>query len=257
MRSLVNAYQADTEAGEPLPPVFQALEEYGALVRLGESSLIAAAPGVGKSILAVTLAVRVKVPTLMFSMDTPASTTMLRVAAMITHKPQYYIEEDIRVDPTPYEVAVEMATEHIRWDFTSCPTLEYIADAVEAFAILNGDYPHLIVIDNLRNIASDSDDPIAAFKEHIEKLTIMARNTGSAVVVLHHLTGMYEDGDTIPPLSALEGKIGKFSALVLNLFNGKHGDMGIAIVKNRYGPAKPNGKMFCYLPSNTETVQIG
>jgi hypothetical protein len=76
------------------------------------------------------------------------------------------------------------------------------------------------------------------------------------VVVLHHLTGSYDDGQSIPPLSALEGKVSKLPSMVLNLFNGNRGDIGVAVVKNRFGAANPAGKLYVFLDTDLERVQI-
>jgi predicted ATP-dependent serine protease len=256
MRSLASALTEVGEAGEPVPSVFHELMVEGADIRMGEMTLIASAPGVGKSLIAVTLAVKASVPTLFFSADTRPFTTGVRIGSMLTGRTIAEVDHAMRNgQKQEYVNLMRGKTSHIVWQFKPCPSVKEIEQDVAAFAVKWGDYPHLIVVDNLRNMFSDEDD-YTGFRHNIEALNILAAETGSAVVVLHHLTGSYDDGQTIPPLSALEGKVSKLPSMVLNLFNGNRGDIGVAIVKNRYGAANPAGKLYVFLDTDLERVQI-
>jgi len=256
MRSLASALTEVGEAGEPIPAVFEELMVEGADIRMGEMTLIASAPGVGKSLIAVTLAVKAGVPTLFFSADTRPFTTGVRIGAMLTGRTIAEVDHAMRNgQKQEYVNLMSDKTPHISWQFKSCPTVKEIEQDVAAFAVKWGDYPHLIVVDNLRNVYSDEDD-YTGFRHNIEALNILSAETGSAVVVLHHLTGSYDDGAQIPPLSALEGKVSKLPSMVLNLFNGNRGDIGCAIVKNRYGAANPAGRLYVFFSTDLERVQI-
>ena len=256
MRSLASALVEVGEGGQPLPAIFSELSVEGADIRMGEMTLIASAPGVGKSLIAVTLAVKANVPTLFFSADTRPFTTGVRIGSLLTGRTIAEVDHAMRNgQKQEYVNLMKNKTPHIAWQFKSCPTVKEIEQDVAAFAVKWGDYPHLIVVDNLRNVYSDEDD-YTGFRHNIEALNILAAETGSAVVVLHHLTGSYDDGQTIPPLSALEGKVSKLPSMVLNLFNGNRGDIGCAIVKNRYGAANPAGKLYVFFDTDLERVQI-
>jgi predicted ATP-dependent serine protease len=257
VRALASALTEVGEAGEPIPSVFHELMVEGAEIRMGELTLIASAPGVGKSLIAVTLAVKAGVPTLFFSADTTPFTTGVRIGAMLTGRTIAEVDHALR-DETQKEEYIKLVSQktgHIRWQFIPCPTVKDIEQDVAAFAVAWGDYPNLIIVDNLRNVYSDEDD-YTGFRHNIEALKILAVETGSAVVVLHHLTGSYDDGQSIPPLSALEGKVSKLPSMVLNLFNGNRGDIGVAVVKNRFGAANPAGKLYVFLDTDLERVQI-
>lgn len=256
MRGLATALTEVGEGGEPIPTVFDELYVEGAQIRMGELTLIASAPGVGKSLIAVTLAVKARVPTLFFSADTRPFTTGVRIGAMLTGRTIAEVDHAMRNgQKQEYVNLISSKTPHIAWQFNSCPTVKDIEQDVAAFAVKWGDYPHLIVVDNLRNVYSDEDD-YTGFRHNMEALNILAAETGSAVVLLHHVIGGYDDGDKVPSLSALEGKVSKLPSMVLNLFNGNRGDIGCAIVKNRYGAANPAGRLFVYFDTDLERVQI-
>ena len=254
MRSLVSSLIDDDGAGIPIPTVFAGLSELGVEFRRGMLCLIAAAPGVGKSLLGVTLAVRAGVPTLYHSADTDAYTTSTRIGALLTGHTIGEIEAMIKDQSLRDKLST---LEQIRWSFNASMDISEIVENVKAFDVQFGAPPELIVIDNLSNMFSEEANPYLAHRHNMEALNILARETGACVLVLHHLVGEYESGDVPPPQSSIEGKVAKLPGLVLTLFRGKYGDMGVCVVKNRFGPADPGGRMRCYLPSDFQRVKIG
>jgi len=69
----------------------------------------------------------------------------------------------------------------------------------------------------------------------------VATKTKAAVVVLHHSTGMYEDGAQVIPQSGVNGKVSKFPSMVLTLHRPDGTTLNVSAVKNRFGPADPSG----------------
>lgn len=254
MRSLSSSLRDSEGMGEPIPGVFRELVEAGVEFRRGMLCLIAAAPGVGKSVLAVNLALRAHVPSLYLSADTDAYTTSTRVGAAITGLTVAETEVAIANGGIKDRLA---DIDYLRWSFDASMDIKGIVEEVRAFDVLFGSPPELIVVDNLSNMYSDEPNPYLAHRHNVEALNILARETGACVLVLHHLVGEYEAGDTPPPQSALEGKVAKLPGLVLTLFRGKYNDMGVCIVKNRFGPADPGGRLRCYLGADMERVRIG
>ncbi len=92
MRTLVRSVGRPSIGGEPLPSCFKAFESNKIVLRRSEVSMFAAAPGVGKSTLALALALKMKVPTLYISADTNAHTMAMRLASMISGKNQGDVE---------------------------------------------------------------------------------------------------------------------------------------------------------------------
>lgn len=257
MITLSNALAQVSTAGEPLPPLWPEFVQQGVSFRQGNLVVIAAGPGGNKSVLAMNLVVRSGVPALYVSADTDQFTTGLRAAALMSGDPLPRVEAAMKTpEGEKYRRLIEQISRHVQWVFDGSPSIDDIRDEVEAFGLVYGCFPQLIVIDNLMNIYSDEEDH-TAMRHNIEAFNILARESGACVVVLHHLVGEYESGEKPPSLSALIGKVGKMPSLVLTLFRGQFGDLGVCICKNRYGPADPRGNLRVYLSTNPEKARIG
>lgn len=256
MLTLSNALAIPSEAGAPLPAVWQELVEHHVEFRQGQLVVLAAGPGGNKSVFALNLVVRARVPALYISADTDHFTTALRTASLLSGDPLPKVEEGMKGGRREHYERMIEDIDHVQWAFESSPTVDDIRDDVEAFAHVYGCYPSIVVVDNLINVFSDEEDN-TALRHNIEALNILARESGACVVVLHHTTGEYESGDVPPTLGALMGKIGKMPSLVLTMFRGQYGDLGVCIVKNRFGPADPRGHMRIYLPVDLARVRVG
>lgn len=132
---------------------------------------------------------------------------------------------------------------HVRWCFDSSPSYDDIQEELEAFAITHGEWPVLIVVDNIRNVfAPDAGEDVDAVCQWLKEV---AAHTGAAVIGLHHVKGAFNDGNVPIPLSGLIGQIGKIPELILTLHR-VGSDVGgwslrISPVKNRTGRADASG----------------
>jgi hypothetical protein len=228
--------------GEPLPSGFQALEKLGAKHRRGQVSLIAAAPGSGKSAYSTHYAIKARVPTLYFSPDSDRLTLGSRAVAGVVNAPLQQVEIALEEDDEQLLELLSDATDHIWFSFAAAPSLRDIKEEIECYAYINGEWPHLVILDNLKDVASDGSDQ-ERYHETIDFLHQLARDTSAHVLVLHHVTGQYENGTEVIPLSGLLNKVGKSPRLVLTLYRPQLGVMGIAIVKNSTGVANANGEL--------------
>lgn len=222
--------------------------------------MVAAAPGVGKSALVTTLAIRSGVRTVYESADSDRMTLGVRIGAHITRYTTEEIETSLAgVDRDRWYQAIEAATPHIWWAWDAAPTLEDIEAEIEAYAVCHGDWPELIVIDNLKNVWVDEagGGDHVRFDRAIDFLHEVARDTGACVVFLHHVTGEYEDGIRPIPLSGLLGKVGKTPRLILTLYKVSENEMGVCIVKNSVGPANPSGQLQVKIPFVPERMWFG
>jgi len=206
--------------------------------------MIAGPPGAGKSTLALHWALKSGRPTLYFSADTHETTMQLRLAAMITDTDQANIEQFMEDDT--WLSSVLKQAEHIRWCFESAPSLQDIELQVDAFFELYGDYPELIVVDNLLDCTHSDGDEWASMRSLLREFKWWARETGSAFLVLHH-TSEAVPSDPCPPRSAIQGKVAQTPALILTVGSNQLGFMGVCPVKNRYGPADPSGNAASWL----------
>jgi replicative DNA helicase len=248
------------KAGEPLPTVFQRLEANTIHIRRGQLTLIAAAPGVGKSLMSLKVALGAKVPAYYFSADTDAFTMYLRCAASELGWRMEDIENQVKSGNTKHiDTTLNAATSHIRWSFDSSPAYEDIEQELEAFALTYGEWPALIVVDNLRNVfAPDGNTDTDGVCQWLKEIASM---TGAAVIGLHHVTGSYNNGDVPIPLGGLLGQVGKIPETILTLHRVGSDIAGwtmrVCPVKNRTGKADASGGWVLDLPYEPERMRLG
>jgi replicative DNA helicase len=260
--TLTRARNSNSKVGDPLPPAFRAWDVNTVRIRQGQFHLIAAAPGVGKSLVALTIAMKAKVPTFYFSADSDAWTMYIRGAAMLTGWSVEDIENQIKTGNTQtIDAKINNEGGHIRFDFDSSPSFEDIDNQLLSFASVYGEYPQLIVVDNLSNVYHGESEGFQALERTCDYLHDMARETGAAIVALHHVTGEYEDGSKPVPLSGLRGKVSKVPEVVVTLYRGGEGAdrdsvMNCCPVKNRGGKADPNAGIILPLRAELERMRI-
>jgi hypothetical protein len=117
----------------------------------------------------------------------------------------------------------------------------------------------LIIIDNLMNVAAETDNEWAGLRAIMMELHDMARKTEACVLILHHVSEQSEYGSPTEPPSrrAIHGKVSQLPALILTLgYNPTVGELKIAPVKNRFGPHAADGKDFATLYVNYGACQI-
>ncbi|MDV6975303.1 AAA family ATPase [Mycobacterium intracellulare] len=226
----------------------------------GQLCLVCAGPGTGKSAFVLTYASRARVPTLYFSADSDAFTQLSRMQSILTGRPLSQSAEEIsaeRIDAVVDGVP-------IMFKYDASPSIQMIEDPLKAFAQKYGDYPAVVVVDNITNVRLDSggedDDPFSGLEGLMDYLHDMARKTGAFVIGLHHVTGPYNDANKPIPLSGIKGQIGRVPEMVLTLHRvpAEFGpdSLNVSTVKNRSGKADPSGFEFVSLSFEGDTMQI-
>lgn len=267
MQTLSLALRNSEAVGTSLPPVFPSLDKVGAKLRRGQLSLIAGGPGTGKSAIASFIAVNsaygefgeIGVPTLYFSADTDKRTLGNRIAASVAHETVDNVESLIDKKHAGIMTILDDNTNHIWFNWNNGPNLDDIQDEVEAFAHATGEWPHLIVIDNLKNIWVDSSGDggeHVRYDRVLDFLHELAGQTNAHIMVLHHVTGFYEDGDKPIPLSGILGKVTKPFRLIVTLYRPSEEQIGLSIVKNSTGKMDQTGKLAVYLDIDLERQQF-
>lgn len=253
MLFLHQAVLQPNRAAASLPGMFPSLVERGISLRRGELSMLAGAPGSGKSSVSLALAVRCHLPVLYFSADTTRENITIRLLSMLTGMDQRQAEEAKKADPVWASQVLEQA-KHIAIDPNSSPSLEHIENSINAFREFGTD-PALIVVDNAQDVAFDTGDTWQALHTLMRELRWFARDTDAAVLVLHHTRQESYHG-AAPPLHSLQGKISAVPALVMTINADQEGFIGLAAVKNRYGKASPAGNDVCWLSFDPATMTI-
>lgn len=266
MASLALSLKKKGSVGEPLPTVFKKLSDYGAHIRQGQLTLIAAGSGVGKSSLITFMALAMEdggraVPTLYFSADSDVMTFGMRAGSMISGEYLVDVERMILEGDESFLSQMHIATQHIWVTFDSSPSPQDIEDEVEVYALVHGEYPRLIVIDNLMDIRTGMEERQGQ-DQALNFLKQIATRTGAAVVVLCHVVasgyGTDEDGKTVVqdyvsgkvpiPLKGLMNKIDKRPRLILSLYEVNPTTLGVCILKNNNGRRDAEGKLQVLIP---------
>jgi|SRR5690606_12155882 len=264
MYTLLQSRKIRGSAGEPLPIPFESLTALGTQFLRGGLSLTVAGPGTGKSAFMLTLALESKVPCLYFSADSDSFVQLTRSISIRTgwslEKSAAAVREDKLGD-----IIEQLSGVPLRFNYHASPTLDDIENSMQAYEEVYGDYPALVVIDNVTNVvgktSSGDDDPFSGLESLMDYLATMARNTEAHVAGLHHVTGEYNDADKPIPLSGVKGQITRVPSLVLTLHKKPSQIPGVDIlavstVKNRGGRSDPSGKTFARLEFRGDTMSI-
>lgn len=263
IQTLARAIRGRAEEGRALPPAFSQLEALGAKLRYSQVALMVGAPGGGKSALALTWALRSQVPTLYFSADTDRMTMGVRLGAgLLAHETDAVEAALIGPEREKWLHYIDSHTSHMWFMWDPAPSLDDIEQEVMAYAAVNGQWPGLVVVDNLKNIW---DDDGAGEADHVRydrvvaRLKEMSQEIGCATLVLHHVMGQYEDGYTQIPLSGILGKCAKDVRLAMTLHRGPIGtnEMRVSVVKNNGNKADPSGSLWAPLKFYPERMQFG
>lgn len=219
---------------------FPGLTRLGYGIAPGQVSMVAAAPGVGKSAWSTQVALELSLPTLYVQSDTDRWTQTVRALAHLTGHPQAYVEQCLEGSYATEELEAAMwHGRHVTWSFDTWSIDDLKVD-LAAYGTVHGQLPKLIVIDNVRNLARDGDSRLDSQEKVLDELHALAGATGAHVMALHHVTGQYHDGDKPIPLSGVENKLTQLPSHVLTLFR-KDQHVHMSVVKNRTGKTDASG----------------
>ena len=237
-------------AGEPLPTVWKSLEDAGTRFLRGQLALVAAGPGTGKSAFVLSYALRAGVSCLYFSADSDAFVQVSRSLAILGDIDMKQSGELI-LDKSHGKIEDIIGNVPIRFSYNPSPTLTHIENQLLAYEELYGDFPELVVVDNALDVVMEGseDDQSRSLDSLMAWLHDMARTTEACVIVLHHVTGPYNDANQPIPLSGVKGQIGRVPELILTLHKqpGEYGwadQLCVSTVKNRGQRADPSGQSF-------------
>ena len=241
--------------------MFESLERKGSRFLRGQLCLVCAGPGTGKSAFVLTYALKARVPTLYFSADSDAFTQLSRSLSILTGDSMEKTARAVRAGDLG-DSEDEFADIPIRFNYSASPTLDQIETSMRSYEEVYGDFPALVVIDNVTNVrgGGEDDDPFAGLESLMDYLHDMARTTSACVIGLHHVTGPHNDGDKPIPLSGIKGQIGRVPEMVLTLHRVQEtfgsDSLRVSTVKNRGGRSDPSGNEYAELEFAGDTMQI-
>lgn len=222
--------------------------------------MISSAPGTGKSLLAQALVHagrgNMRNTVLYFSMDSGPEVMAERAAALSTDLDQVTIRDmTVAGNTAVLDAAVSAKHGHVTYSFRGSPSQDYVMDELAAYVELHGFYPEVLIFDNLKDMADQEDpDEFRALEDAVIFMKDLARDTGAAIITLHHITGAFESGDTPVPLSGVRGKVSKTPALILTLYKPSQGILNVSVVKNRNGTSDASGGF--YIPLEVDAGKM-
>lgn len=232
--------------------VWKSLDDKGTRFVRGQLALVAAGPGTGKSAFVLSYALKSGVSGLYFSADSDAFVQLSRSLAILGGMNMAESGDLARSDDYA-KISSIVGGSPVRFSYNPTPSLNHIQDQIMAYEELYGDFPELIVVDNALDVALDAaEDQAQSLDQLMAWLHDMARTTEACVIVLHHVTGPYNDAQTPIPLSGVKGQIGRVPELILTLHKGDSGygdveEFRVSTVKNRGQKADPSGNEYAEL----------
>jgi len=257
--NLNRAWRGSNINAKPLPDVWKLLANKNIRFRRGQVCMVAAAPNAGKSMFALIYAIKAGVSTLFFSADTDTATVMMRAASHLSGHSQLMVEANLNSNRHYYDKHLDNMS-NIQFVFDSSPSLDDLELEIKAYVELFGIPPELIVIDNLMNVAAETDNEWAGLRAIMVDLHDMARKTEACVLVLHHVSEQSEYGrtDNPPPRRSIHGKVSQLPAMILTLgYDPFNHILKVAAVKNRFGAHTADGSDNVSLFVNYAACQIG
>lgn len=222
--------------GDPIPLPWPELP-----IRPGPGDVVLglAAPGVGKSFVALNWAVHLAKegrPVLMISTDTDYSDQAIRTAALLSG------ETMDKVEMEQERWADWLAEQHlpIRWSELHLDA-EDVADFVKAEVEFLGERPDFIVVDVVGDMLNGKEENVGNIRNIFTQLKKVARRFHTTIFALHHVKrGSAASGTSVVTLS--DGLYGgeQVAPIVLGMWRNQ--DMlTVAVLKNRMGKAQADG----------------
>lgn len=263
MHRLSRLVKTGTVGQEPLPSPFASWTERGMRIRRSSVHLWAGPSGSYKTMAVLNAIMNMRTDTLMFSTDSDSTTIASRMLAVITKTPIDSTEEWLRPTSPHLERACELLAEYdfVRWDFAPNPTLDDVWNGTYAYATVEGTWPQQIVID----IASDvghtfgNADEWGILKDLMRQGKVLARETGAAVHLIHHVSDAWRPTTErpVPSRGDVLGKVSAIPVLMVNFAPGENGEIRASCVKNRFAQCDPSGRTFFRMRVDAQTGFVG
>lgn len=234
-----------TESRPPLPRVEVLSSLYGAGVvpRKSQILMIAGQPGSLKSMFGQWYADSLGVPVLYFCADSDQHTAISRLVAK---RSGIAVSDVAAALETGYGSSLlgHLQGSQVQFCFDSGPTLQDMADEIAAYVELHDAFPDVILIDNLLNVEAETGEDMAGMRRIAKEVHRIARETGAAVIILHH---MRETGSPLfpQPRADISGKVAQLPEVILSVAHDEtERCFKVNVSKNRSGPQDPTGRMF-------------
>lgn len=224
------------------------------VIRLHTKELVvlAGAPGGGKSMLAVNIAMHSEYPAIYFAQDSPASilVRMASIALNVSHNDAHRM---ISTDREGLARAMEDVRPTLLFE-RGAVTIERVQNSVQALTEWLGEAPPLVFIDNLIDMMVEGyrASETGFYATVLPQLKQMANELNTSVIVLHHVIRSGESraegrGRSGIKMSDLLFAGEREARHVWGVYNDGKDRMTVQVLKQQDGPADPDGKMIEHL----------
>lgn len=235
--------------------------------RAGNLMLVAAAAGVGKSMLASNWMVGIVeqgLPCLYVSLDTSLDDQAVRFLSLTQRKTTAEIEQGRDDDHEAWVAAWSGVLSEYphkrRLRFTDRPsTIRHIEECIVAETELAGRPPAMTVVDNVADLLEE-EESAAEYHRIFGGLRRVARNTQTLVMALHHLRrkparfGATEQDQGTKPVMKTDVLYGgdREAQYLLGLYRARPDVLTVSILKNRMGRADASSNLNVRLKADYE-----
>lgn len=247
---------------EPLPPAFASWEAAGMRIRRNSLHLWAGPSGSYKTMALINAIMNMKVPTLAFSTDSDETTVASRMLSILSGTPTDQTEGWLNINSTHLDRASLLLAPYdfIRWDFAPNPTLDDVWNGTYAYATMEGCWPDQIIVDIASDVGHDAggDNEWAMLKDLMRQGKVLARETGAAVHLVHHVSDGWKPSveRPVPSRGDVLGKLSAIPVLMVNFAPGQPGELLAGCVKNRFAKCDPTGKTFIRMSVQPEISKV-
>lgn len=214
-----------------------------------------------KTMTVINAVMNMGIPTLYFSTDSDDNTIAARMLGILSATPTEQTEAWLNPNSTHLAKAAMLLApyDYIRWDFTPSLTLDDIWNGVYAYATMEGCWPDQVVVDIVSDVFMDGHkDEWSMLKELMRQGKILARETGAAVHLVHHVSDAWRPTveRPVPSKADVLGKVSGIPVLMMNFAPGRDGEILAACVKNRFAKCDPSGRTFIRMSVTPETSKV-
>ena len=200
--------------------------------------MLLAAPGVGKTTVALNWAALSGARTLYCSADTDAELMTEQLASLATGHHRETVAGRMEDNPrwlARYADAIKWKYPHLVMDFEASPNINTVAEKCEALTEVWGETPDLVVIDTASDVNRDTDDPSGWIRQWIAQREL-SRFFNCTVMTCHHVkVGPAANGKVAPSQGDGLFNADRFSEIVLGLHTSGPSEITLTALKNRGG----------------------